>query len=166
MSLCQSETMLGRAERVALCALRRALRGEAGTCTALVCPFGLGRDEGAVRRLFAGIAAEETLRPLFRGIGGWGANRTERRLLRALAAAQAENEQLLDCYLRLFAPSWSVRHRLAVAMEGLAATLAVHGYWLPQPGDLLSIPASALMLVRTKGHDVAMTQVVWPNRPA
>lgn len=165
MSLCQSEAVLGRAERVALCALRRALREESRACTSLVCPFGLGRDAVAVRRLFAGLVTEEVLLPLFRDIGGWGITRTERRLLRGLAAAQAENEPLLDCYLRLFAPSWSVRHRLAAAMEGLAAALAVHGYWLPQPAEWLSIPASALMLARAKGHDLAMTQVAWPHRP-
>lgn len=163
MSLCQSEVGMGCAERVALCTLRRALRGEVGLCTSLVCPFGLGRDSVNVQKLFADIWVEEVVPPALQDISLWKTTKIERRLLRALAAAQAENDDLLNRYLLPFVPSWPVRQRLAMAMEALAATLAVHGYWLQQPLDLLPIPGSVLMLLRAQGRDLAMAQVSWPS---
>lgn len=163
MNLCQSDAEMGCAERVALCALSRALRGEVGSCTSLVCPFGLARDSADIQRLFADIWIDEVMPPVLQNIRLWSTSKTERRLLRALAAAQAENDELLNRYLLYFVPSWPVRQRLAVAMEALAATLAVHGYWLQQPIELLPIPGSALMLARTRGRDLAMAQVSWPS---
>lgn len=163
MSLCQSRAGMGCAERVALCALRRALRGEAGLCTSLVCPFGLARDSAEVQRRFSEIWVEQAIPPVLRTVSLWRITKSERHLLRALAAAQAENDELLNRYLLYFVPSWPVRRRLAVAMETLAATLAVHGYWLQQPLDLLPIPGSVLTLARTQGRDLAMVQITWPS---
>jgi hypothetical protein len=51
----------------------------------------------------------------------------ERRLLRALAAAQAGDEMLLDNYLYKFALGPSPRAQLAQAMRALAAALTVQG---------------------------------------
>lgn len=162
MSLCQSETELGCAERVALCALRRALRGEVGQCKALVCPFGLGRDSVQVQRLFARVWEDEVVPTGLQTVGLLGGSKIERGLLRALAAAQADNDELLNRYLERLVPLWSTRQRLVMAMQALAATLAVHGYWLHQPVDLLPIPASVLKLARVQGVDLAMAQVAWP----
>ena len=162
MNGCQSDSSLGRAERVALCALRRALHGEADECAALVCPFGLGRDFIEVRRLFADVWKGGAVPSILLNLSVWGVTKTEHRLLRGLAAAQAENELLLDHDLQYFIGARAVRRRFAVAMEALAATLAVHGYWLPQQADLLMIPASVLMLARAQGHDLRQARIAWP----
>lgn len=163
MNLCQSKVSLGCAERVALCALRCAMRGETRSCTALVCPFGLGRDGCDVQKLFADVWADEAPPAAWGTISLWNIGKTERRLLRGLAAAQTGNEALLERYLAYFAFAGRPHRRLIVAMEALAATLAVHGYWLQQPLDLLPLPASALALARVKGQDVAMAQISWPT---
>lgn len=162
MNLCQSDAAFGCAERVALCVLRRAVRGEIGSCAALVCPFGLGRDGQTVQRLFAEVWDGTTPAATLGEISLWEIGKTERRLLRGLAAAQTGNDELLRRYLAYFGFEGRQQKHLAVAMEALAATLAVHGYWLQQSFDLLPIPASALALVRAKGQDLAMAQVVWP----
>jgi hypothetical protein len=167
MTIFQPERQLGRAERVALCAMRRAVRGEAGGSDAIVCPFGLGRDQARVRALFLAVwdgsaALCHQALPL-RGPGGWGVTKMERRLLRALAAAQAENVWLLDNYLYKIALEPGIRHRLMEAVEALAATLAVHGYWLAHPVDMLPVPASALRVARTHGRDLEMASIAWPQ---
>lgn len=163
MNLCRSGTVLDRAERVALCALRRALCGEVGTCTSLVCPFGLGRDGAEIQRIFSFIWCGACVPPPFCELSLWGAAKVERCLLRALAAVQVENTQLLEAYLSLFVSDSAVKQRLSVAMEALGATLAVHGYWLPQPLDALPIPASALMMARVRGQDLGLARVSWPG---
>lgn len=166
MILCQSEPGLSRAERVALCALRRAVRGDVCPNDAVICLFGLGRDQARVRARF--LAAWEGSAALcaqalpVRAPGGWGITKTERRLLRAVAAAQAENFWLLDNYLYKVALEPRVRHRLAAAMEALAAALAVHGYWLAHPVDMLPVPGSALRVARTHGRDLQMADIAWP----
>ena len=163
MNICQSKIALGCAERVALCALRRALRGESDQCGASVCPFGLGRDDRDVRRHFARVWEDQGVPFQFSNLGSWGVTRTERHLLRALEAAQVEHGEALAQSLANFMLAASVRHRLAVALEALAATLAVHGYWLRQPDDLLPLPAPALLMARAQGRDLAMTKIAWPG---
>lgn len=163
MSLCRSGIRLSCAERVALCALHRALRGEVGVCKALVCPFGLGRDGAQIQRLFASVWCGERVPSPFCDLSLWGSIKAERCLLRALAAVQAENAELLEAYLGLFVSEPMAKWRLSVAMEALGATLAVHGYWLPQPADSLPIPASALMLARARGRDITLARVAWPG---
>lgn len=164
MSLCRSEVALGRAERVALCVLGRALRSETGACKSVVCPFGLGRDEMEVRGLFAAIWVEDRMPAELRAFNFWGITKTERRLLRALAAAQVDNTSLLERYLSFFVSQSRPRCRMILAMEALAATLAVHGYWLPQPDDSLPISATVLMLARAQGRDLEMARIVWPGQ--
>lgn len=162
MNLCQSGAVFGCAERVALCALRRAMRGEIKSCTALVCPFGLGRDGQTVQTLFTDIWGGAAPPAVLAEISLCEIGTTERRLLRGLAAAQNGNEVLLGRYLVYFGLAKYQQQRLIVAMEALAATLAVQGYWLHQPFDLLPLPASALVLARAKGQDLALAQVAWP----
>ncbi len=166
MMLCQSGPRLSRAERVALCALRRAVRGDVCPSDAVICLFGLGRDQARIRARFLaawGGSAALCLQALpVRDPGGWGITKTERRLLRAVAAAQAENFWLLDNYLYRIALEPRVRHRLAAAMEALAATLAVHGYWLAHPVDMLPVPGAALRVARTHGRDLEMASIAWP----
>ena len=164
MNICQSKVAFGCAERVALCALRRALRGEIGACSAAVCPFGLGRDDIAVQRHFAGIWGDKGVPTSFSGTGSWGVTRTERQLLRALEAAQIEQDEWLAQCLAHFMLAAPVRQRLALAIEALAATLAVHGYWLRPPDGLLPIPAPALAMARARGRDLAMTDIAWPSQ--
>lgn len=163
MNTCQSKIALGCAERVALCALRRALRGEGGQCGASVCPFGLGRDDRDVRRHFARVWQDQPVPFQFSNLGSWGVTRTERHLLRALEAAQMEHDEALAQSLAYFTLVSPVRRRLAVALEALAATLAVHGYWLRQPDDSLPLPASALLIARAQGLDLTMTKIAWPG---
>jgi hypothetical protein len=86
----------------------------------------------------------------------------ERRLLHAIAAAQAEDAQLLDNYLYKLALDLSIRAPLAEAVKSLAACLAVHGSWLPQPPGALPVPAAALRLARAQGHDLRDIRVAWP----
>lgn len=164
MSLCRSGVALTRAERVALCVLHRALRGEAESCTSLVCPFGVGRDERELSELFAATWSEDPIPAALRGFTVWRITKTERRLLRALAAAQVENTALLERYLCFFIARARPRHRMAMAMEALAAILAVHGYWLPQPDDSFPIPAAVLMLARAQGRDLEMVNIAWPGQ--
>ncbi|MBT1315020.1 hypothetical protein JQN09_24440, partial [Phocaeicola dorei] len=127
------ELNFGRAERVALCTLRRAVLDEACCRQAIVCPFGIGRDQARVRALFLAVwDGDEALchRALhLRGPGGWRPTKTERRLLKAVSAAQAEDAWLLDNYLYKIALAPALRSRLALAVQALAAALAVHGYW-------------------------------------
>lgn len=115
-----------------------------------------------VQGLFAAIWQQEPNLQDFCELGEWRATGEERRLLRALAAAQAENDDLLNRYLVSFTPERSAQQCLKLAIEALAANLAVHGYWLPQLRDLLQVPASALPLLRVHGQDLALAQVAWP----
>ena len=80
----------------------------------------------------------------------------------AIAAAQAEDAQLLDNYLYKLALNRSIRAPLAEAVKSLAACLAVHGYWLPQPPEAIPVPAAALRLARAQGHDLHDIHVAWP----
>lgn len=162
MNLCQSEAGLGCAERVALCTLRYALRRETRSCTALVCPFGVGRDSQSVQALFAAVWEDERLPAALANLSLWNIGKTERRLLHGLAAAQTGNEALLGRYVAYFVLPAPRHQRFTRAMEALAATLAVHGYWLPQPFDLLPLSVSALAWIRAKGQDIATAQVAWP----
>jgi hypothetical protein len=160
------ESNSSRAERVALCTLRRTVRDEACCSQAIVCPFGIGRDQARVRALFLAVwEGSETLcrqALQLRGSGGWEVTKTERRLLKAISAAQAEDMRLLDNYLYKIALMPTVRYRLTMAVEALAAALAVHGYWLARPVDGLPLPASALLVARTHGRDLDAARIAWP----
>ena len=70
-------------------------------------------------------------------IGAEGAARTtrhERRLLRATAASQVPDSELVDNYLFSLAPGRGLRPFVTEAVERLAAGLARHGHRLPLAG--------------------------------
>jgi hypothetical protein len=95
----------------------------------------------------------------------WGTlhlSRDERRLLRAVAACQTGQTELVDNFLFRFAPRSAVRAGLTQAVAALAATLGAGGYWLPQPADTWPMPAAALPVARLHGAELADLQIAWP----
>ncbi len=86
----------------------------------------------------------------------------ERRLLRALAAAQAGDWPVLDNYLYKFALDRQQRAGLADAVCALAAALAASGFVLPAL-TLSSIPAPALRVAFMHGLALDEIDVAWPG---
>jgi hypothetical protein len=91
--------------------------------------------------------------------------RDERRLLRALAAAQAGNEALLDNFLYKIALDRPLRAVLADGVRALAAALAAQDHRLPMVGvggQQHPVPAPALAVARTHGWALDQITVAWP----
>ena len=86
----------------------------------------------------------------------------ERRLLRALAAAQTGDWPVLDNYLYKFALDRQQRAGLADAVRALAAALAASGFVL-RALPLSSIPAPALRVPFMHGLALEETDVAWPG---
>ncbi|MBO1324467.1 hypothetical protein K2X14_04770 [Acetobacter sp. TBRC 12305] len=84
--------------------------------------------------------------------------RHERRLLRATAAAQDEEDMLMDNVLYKLAPHPQARPALARAVTVLANSLAGCGHWLSAP----PLPAGALGMMRMRRVDLARVRVAWP----
>ncbi len=135
------------AERLAVSAIRRSFH-QAGGCAPVprVLPT-LVADLQAVGISFR--AAHETMIGL-QGAGllvappGWMTlTRHERRLLRATAAAQANEDWLVDNVLFKLAPHPKARPSLVRAVAGLATSLATSGYWL------LTLPVDSVCLPRS-----------------
>jgi hypothetical protein len=131
---------LGQGERLAVWTLRRIVHG-ARSC-------GLSGDTASRRSDIAAdlarmadclrdVLAQQRrsgLRPLrIDPPGSLCLTRDERRLLKAVAAAQADETGVLDNHLYRLALVQPARTRLAEAMTILAAALAVQGHWIPQP---------------------------------
>lgn len=72
--------------------------------------------------------------------------RHERRLLRAAAAAQADDDRLVDNYLFKLAPHAEARPALTRAVSVLATSLALAGHWLPA----LPVPESVPPVARPR----------------
>ena len=87
----------------------------------------------------------------------------ERRLLRALAAAQAGNWPVLDNYLYKFALDRRQRAGLADAICALAAALAGNGCVLPACPP--RIPAPALRVAFMHGLVLDEIDAAWPGSP-
>jgi hypothetical protein len=83
--------------------------------------------------------------------------RHERRLLRAAAAAQAEDETLVDNYLFKLAPHPRARPPLTHAVTVLATSLATSGHWL----SAFPLLAPALQVARLHGVDLREISVAW-----
>jgi hypothetical protein len=83
----------------------------------------------------------------------------ERRLLRATAAAQAENDMLVDNYLFKLAPHPRARPPLIDAITALAMALGTSGHWLIP----LALPATALRVAQLRGRDLGTISVDWPH---
>lgn len=95
--------------------------------------------------------------------GHLGITADERAFLRAAAAAQAEAEELLSRELASFLASSRTHLLFRRAVSLLAAVLAAHDHWLPQPmaeGPLLA--CAALDLARRQGRDWQHARVMWP----
>jgi hypothetical protein len=111
-------------------------------------------QQGAIGARWAGFGIPESL----------VLTKTERRLLHAIAAAQAEDAEVLDNYLYKLALHREARSRLAAAVTTLAACLAIQGHWLPRGAESRAIPAAALTVARTHGWDMQAVRVAWPRR--
>ena len=88
--------------------------------------------------------------------------RDERTLLRALAAAQAGDEMVLDNYLYRIALDRQQRARLAEAVRALAAALELAGVILPVT-PALKLPAPALRVGVLHGLLLDDIDVSWPD---
>ena len=142
-------------------AVRRSLHGSRGCAPTKRSPPGLLADLEAVGFLFR--AAHETMLDV-QGVGLIVAppgtlevTRHERRLLRAAAAAQAEDDGLVDNYLFKLALHPRARPPLARAVTALATTLAISGHWL----SAVLLPAPALQVARLHGVDLRAIAVLW-----
>lgn len=91
--------------------------------------------------------------------GTLGTTRDERRLLRATAAAQAEDDMLVDNYLFKLAPHPRARPPLTSAITVLATTLGASGHWLIP----LALPATALRVAQLRGLNLGTITVAWPH---
>ena len=90
--------------------------------------------------------------------------RDERRLLRALAAAQAGDEALLDNFLYKIALDRAARAVLADGVRALATALAAQEHRLPMAGTQRHlVPAPALAVARAHGWALDEITVAWPN---
>lgn len=95
--------------------------------------------------------------------GHLGITGDERAFLRAATAAQIEAEDLLTAELASFLAGSRTRFLFRRAVSLLAAVLAAHDHWLPQPvaeGPLLA--CAALDLARRQGRDWRHARVMWP----
>jgi hypothetical protein len=151
----------GAAERFAIESLRRALRGP-WPCASRAPDT--DRDMAATEAILRAAFLPQppcrmrTIRVSLHG--SLGMTKDERRLLRATAAAQADNLAVLDNYLFKLALDRSLRCRLADAISRFGAILAVRGHWLANPGGR-TIPAGALTVARARGQDVSGIKVAW-----
>lgn len=103
--------------------------------------------------------------PRFGELGQADQTKDERRLLRALAAAQAGDWPVVDNHLYKFALDRRERAGLADAVCALAAALAASGFVLPAL-PLPSIPAPALRVAFMHGLGLDEIDVAWPGAPA
>jgi hypothetical protein len=91
--------------------------------------------------------------------------RDERGLLQAVAAAQRDDEAVMDNYLVRIAPGTGPRARLAAAVRVLARSLARSGRLLASREVVYwSLPAAALTVARLHGHDTSAIEVAWPTQ--
>jgi len=88
--------------------------------------------------------------------------RHERRLLRALAAAQDGDDERVDNCLYKIALDREVRRRLATAVTVLAASLAAAGHWLADATPPWPLPAPALPVAKLHGRTLRAGEVAWP----
>jgi hypothetical protein len=151
----------GEAAGWAVNAVRRSLHGSRGCAPAARRLPGLATDLDAVGSLFR--TAHETMLDV-QGVGlivappgALDVTRHERRLLRAAAAAQAEDDGLVDNYLFKLALHPQARPPLVRAVTALATTLAISGYWL----SAFLLPAPALQVARLHGVDLRRIAVLW-----
>jgi hypothetical protein len=149
------------AERFVIESLRRALHGPS-PCASQVpdSDRDMVATEAVIRAAFLPQPPSRMRVLRLNPHGSLGLTKDERRLLRATAAAQADDLAVLDNYLFKLALDRTLRDQLADAITRFGAILAVRGYWLTNPGGR-SIPAGALMVARARGRDMADIRVTW-----
>ncbi|MCB8880526.1 hypothetical protein ACELLULO517_09805 [Acidisoma cellulosilytica] len=87
----------------------------------------------------------------------------ERHLLRAAAAAQAEDDAILAELAATLSPHPALVPAIADAAAMLGAVLATHGYWLPKPESECSrLPGPALSVARRRSAVWDRADVMWP----
>ncbi len=102
------------------------------------------RAEDALQTFLTAASADRGSRvPYISRPGRPALTKDECRLLRAIAAAQADDEKLLDNYLYRIALNRKQRARLAEVIHALARALAARDYVLPAL-TMANIPAPAL----------------------
>ena len=149
-------------QRVAVHSLRRLARGRDGAL-----PFspGMARAAAAFRAFLDGADQAPGARaPVLGAPGSPAPSKDERRLLRALAAAQHGDYAVLDAYLCKFALDRRLRAGLADAVCALAAALAAGGVVLPARASP-PIPAPALRVAIMRGQTPEELDVDWPSTP-
>ena len=102
--------------------------------------------------------------PVLGAPGSPAPTKDERRLLRALAAAQAGEGAVLDACLCRFALDRRLRAGLAEAVRALAAALAAGGVVLP-PRAPPPVPAPALRVARLRCQTPDNLHVARPGMP-
>ncbi|MCB8874879.1 hypothetical protein [Acidisoma silvae] len=157
-----------QAEQLALWIIRSARRGPG-------LPFSVWmtghrdhwRDLQSIIALFRDINRDFTAR---RGAGldiaplsQLGMTVEERHLLRAAAAAQAEDDAVLSELTAMLCPHPALVSALADAASMLGAVLATHGYWLPKPdSDCRRLPGPALSVARRRSTTWDRADIMWP----
>jgi hypothetical protein len=85
--------------------------------------------------------------------------RHERRLVKATAAAQVEDGELVDNYLFKLAPRREARSHLAGAVTALATNLGLAGHRFLDP----ILPGAALPIARLRGLGPGTHRGAWPS---
>ncbi len=117
----------------------------------------------ALRAFLAAASPDRGSRaPHISRLGRSALTKDECRLLRAIAAVQANDEKLLDNYLYRIALNRKQRGRLAEAIRALAKALAARGYVLPAL-PMPNIPAPALRVAVMHGLALDEIDVAWPG---
>jgi len=87
----------------------------------------------------------------------------ERHLLRAAAAAQAEDDRVLTDSADALASNAALTQPIMTAAAMLGAALAAHGYWLPKPRtDTRTLACAALSVARQRTTNWDQADVLWP----
>lgn len=130
------------------------------------------RDLAAPRALFRQSEAELAARRGYgldvAGIGQLALTQDETHLLRAITAAQGEAPSALAAALAALGPFSP--QTMASPVTILAAVLASHGYWLPEPAETpasaqapaLPLPGAALGALRHRTQSWRQAVILWP----
>ncbi len=149
----------GGSERFVIESLRRALHGPS-PCARHAPDRDMEAAENVIRAAFLPQHSSRMRALQLNPHGSFGLTKDERRLLRATAAAQADDLAMLDNYLFRLALDRTLRCQIADAITRFGAVLAVRGYWLTNPAAR-TIPAGALMVARAQGRDLTEIRVNW-----
>lgn len=149
---------------IAIGVVRRSFQA-AGPCDTRFAAFAplpapdLEAVSAAFRRAHGAMIMQHGAGLLLAPPGTVGLTRHERRLLRATAAAQADDTLAMDSHLFNLAPWHSTRASLAAAVAALATMLGGSGHRFTQA----ALPPPALAVARLHGADLAGFDIAWPG---